>query len=112
LEDNEHHRGSKRDVDHFSRIMFGNREPRDTSYSKGSSDSRADWFFGRRKKENEQKQDQEQPVQNKVEDFMNNVDIELLFETYDTLIKTTEQYKPLFKGMVPFFSKITDKFKN
>ena len=111
MEDNEHHRKSTKDNDHFSRVMFGNRQPRGTSHAKGSSETRTDWFFGSRKKENEQKPQQEEPVQSKVENFMNNVDIELLFDTYDNLIKTKELYKPLFKGMAPIFSKITGKFK-
>ena len=42
---------------------------------------------------------------------MNNVDIDLLLQTYDTLLETTKQYKPLLKGITPFFSKITQKFK-
>ncbi|WP_144550720.1 hypothetical protein [Bacillus sp. X1(2014)] len=117
MEDNEHQQKSTRDLDHFSRIMFGNRQPRGTSHSKSSSESRKNrndgWFFGRRKKQDEHKQqpEQEQSIQDKVENIMNNVDIELLFNTFDTIVTTTEQYKPLFKEMAPFISKFTDKFK-
>ncbi|WP_026568309.1 hypothetical protein [Bacillus sp. UNC41MFS5] len=116
MEDKEHQRKSKREMDHFSRVMFGNRQQRDKSHSKDSSEPKTnrndDWFFGRRKKQDEHKQqEQEQSIQDKVENIMNNVDIELLFDTYDTIVTTTEQYKPLFKGMAPFFSKITDVFK-
>lgn len=104
----------QKSMDHFSSFMFGNRQPRD---SKDNSDTRSnpsdDWFFGRRRKEaGSSNKDHPTPTtQNKVENFFNNVDIELLFDTYDTIVKTTEQYKPLLKGIAPFFSKFTNKFK-
>ncbi|PFP30882.1 hypothetical protein COJ96_02660 [Bacillus sp. AFS073361] len=114
MEDNERQRKSTRGRDHFSKVMFGDRQPRGTSQSKDSSEPRTNrydnWFFGRGKKQDEHKQ-QEQSFHDKVENIMNNVDLELLFDTYDTIVTTTEQYKPLFKEMAPFFSKFTDKFK-
>lgn len=97
--------------------MFGNRQPRGTYHSKDNTDTRSnpsdDWFFGRRRKEagSSNKDHQTPTTQNKVENFINNVDIELLFETYDTIVTTTEQFKPLFKEIAPFFSKLTNKFK-
>lgn len=119
MEDNDHSRKEKstREIDHFSRFMFGNRQPRGTNHSKDNSDpkpnSSDDWFLGRRRKEavSSDKDHQTQTTQSKVENFINNVDIELLFKTYDTIVTTTEQYKPLFKEIAPFFSKFTNKFK-
>jgi hypothetical protein len=121
LADNDHNRKqtSTREVDRFSRFMFGGLKPRGTTHSQENSDTRSnhtnDWFLGRSRKEpvssNKDKDQQTQTTQNKVENFINNVDIDLLFETYDTIVTTTEQYKPLLKGIAPFFSKITSKFK-
>ncbi|WP_026568307.1 hypothetical protein [Bacillus sp. UNC41MFS5] len=116
MEDNDHRRKQNKEIDLFSRVMFGKRQSKDIDHSQESSDTRAkhnlDWL-GRRRKEavTSKKDHQTQTTQNKVENFMNNLDIELLFETYDTIKTTTEQYKPLIKGMAPFFSKITGKFK-
>jgi hypothetical protein len=119
-------------MDPFSRLMFGNRKPRETqkeneNHSQDipepteplSPDTRSnhhdDWFFGRRRKEpvsgNKDSQNQTQSTQNQIENFMNNVDIGLLMETYDTIVTTTKQYKPLIKEIAPFFSKISKKFK-
>ncbi|MEH7307549.1 hypothetical protein [Neobacillus drentensis] len=106
MEDHDQKQKLKREVDRISRFMFGNR----TQHSKEKS-NKDDWFFGRRRKETETKKEDSQPLQNKVESFMDNVDIEKLFETYDTFVTTKEQLKPLFKEIVPFFSKFTNKFK-
>ncbi|MDR7238736.1 hypothetical protein [Neobacillus drentensis] len=100
---------STREIDPFSKFMFGNRKPRGSNHSQESTEQKGDWLFGRRRKGNENKETQ--TTQNKLENMMNNVDIEQLFETYDTLKTTTEQYKPVLKGITPFFSKFTNKFK-
>ena len=110
--DHQQKQKSTREMDPFSRFMFGNRKPRGSNHSEESTepdDFKKDLFFGRRRKGNENKETQ--TTQNKLENMMNNVDIELLLETYDTLVTTTEQYKPVLKGIVPFFSKFTNKFK-
>ena len=44
-----------------------------------------------------------------IENFINNVDIGLLMETYDTIVTTSKQFKPLIKEAAPFFSKIIEK---
>ena len=51
-------------------------------------------------------------TQNQIENFINNVDIELLMETYDTLVTTSKQLKPLIKEITPFFHQISKKFKS
>jgi hypothetical protein len=113
VDGNDHHQEQKstRETDHFSSFMFGNRKPRGTHNSQEipeQKDSRSnhlnDWFLGRRKKETKNKQTQ-------LENFINNVDIGLLMETYDTIVATTKQYKPLIKEITPFFSKIIKKAK-
>ncbi|NHC42235.1 hypothetical protein G6549_20095 [Bacillus sp. MM2020_1] len=133
MERNDHkEQKSNREMDSFSRFMFGNRKPRE-SHKESENNSQVnleqnkrlsfntrsnrndDWFFGRRRKEpvsdNKNSQNRIQNTQNKIENFMNNVDMELLFETFDTLVTTTNQYKPLIKEIAPFFSKISKKFK-
>ncbi|MEH7074287.1 hypothetical protein [Neobacillus drentensis] len=119
MEDKDHHRKQKstREVDRFSKFMFGNRQPRGTSQTEEDSTSRTKrndgWFWGRGIRENRTHNHDHQPqtMQNKVENIMNNVDIELLFETFETIKATTEQYKPLLKEITPYFSKFTSKFK-
>ncbi|MBV7508942.1 hypothetical protein KW850_27445 [Bacillus sp. sid0103] len=106
MEDNDQKQKLKREIDRFSKFMFGNR----THHSKEKSHNN-DWFFGRRRKETETKKEDSHPPQNKVEDFMNNVDIEKLFETYDTFVTTKEQLKPFLKEIAPFIGKFTNKFK-
>ncbi|PEQ83990.1 hypothetical protein CN481_23510 [Bacillus sp. AFS006103] len=111
MDGKDHHQKEKstREMDPFSRFMFGNRKPRRSNHSTERTEPKGDWFFGRRRKGNENKETQ--TTQNKLENMMNNVDIELLLETYDILVTTTEQYKPILKGIVPFISKFTNKFK-
>lgn len=133
MERNDHkEQKSKREMDSFSRFMFGNRKPRETHKEsehnsqvnleqnqrlsfKTRSNRNDDWIFGRRRKEpvsdNKDSQNRVQNTQNKIENFINNVDMELLFDTIDTLVTTTKQYKPLIKEIAPFFSKISKKIK-
>ena len=102
-----------REIDHFSSFVFGNRRPSGTHNSQEipeQKNSRAnhlkDWFMGRRREENKNKKQQ-----NQVENFINNVDIELLMETYDTIVATSKQFKPLMKEITPLFCKISKKDK-
>lgn len=134
MEGNDHHQKQKsnKEMDPFSRFMFENRKTRETLKESKihsqdipeqkehlSFDTRSnhhdDWFFGRRRKEavsgNKNRQNQTQNSQNQIENFMNNIDFGLLMETYDTIVTTSKQYKPLIKEIAPFFSKITNKFK-
>jgi hypothetical protein len=133
VERNDHkEQKSNREMDSFSRFMFGNRKLRETHKESEHnsqvnleqnqrlsfntrSNRNDDWIFGRRRKEpvsdNKDSQNRIQDTQNKIENFINNVDMELLFETFDTLVTTTKQYKPLIKEIAPFFSEISKKFK-
>lgn len=136
MEEKDHHQQHKsnKEIDPFSRFMFGRRIPRETheesdNHSQETPEhneqesfhtlTRAnhynDWFFGRRREESasEHKHSQQQPqnTQTQIEKMMNNIDIGLLMETLDTIVETTKQYKPIIKGIAPFFSKFTSKFK-
>jgi hypothetical protein len=114
------------EIDHFSRFMFGNSKHRET-YKESENNSQEfleqneptssdrnsnridDWFFGFSRKEPTQSAP---TTQNQIENFINNVDIELLMETYDTLVTTSKQLKPLIKEVSPFFHQIRKKFKS
>ena len=114
------------EIDPFSRFMFGNSKHRET-YKESENNSQEfleqnehssfdrdsnridDWFFGSRRKEPTQSAP---TTQNQIENFINNVDIELLMETYDTLVTTSKQLKPLIKEISPFFHQISKKFKS
>ncbi|MEH7178865.1 hypothetical protein [Neobacillus vireti] len=135
MEGNDHNQKHKsnREMDPFSRLMFGNRKSRETykesenisqeileqkeqlSFDTRSNLNVDDWFFGRRRKESvsghQNRQKQTQNTQNKIEHFINNVDIGLLMETFDTIVATSKQFKPLIKEAAPFFSKMYKKFK-
>ena len=134
MEEKDHHQDqtSHREIDPFSRLMFGQRKPKEThtesdnhqqeipeQNEKTSFHTRAnyrnDWLFGRRRQEpvsdHKNKPQQTKSAPNQLENLINNVDIGLLMETIDTFVETTKQYKPIIKEIVPFFSKITKKFK-
>ena len=113
------------ETDQFSRFMFGNNIQRET-YKKGeyktqempeqkeqsSFDSTTnqidDWFFGLRRKDPATRT---HTSQNQIENVLNNVDFELLMETIDMFITTSEQYKPLFKEFNPFLNRFIKKVK-
>ena len=46
-----------------------------------------------------------QTIQNQIENLLNNVDLELLMETYDTVVTSSKQLKPLIKKITPFLRK-------
>ena len=110
----------------FSPFIFGNRKQRET-YTKSENNSQEfleqneqssfdsksnridDWVFGSRRKEPTQSVP---TTQNQIENFINNVDIELLMETYDMLIDTSKQLKPLMKEITPLFHRFSKKFKS
>ena len=46
-----------------------------------------------------------QTIQNQIENLLNNVDLELLMETYDTVVTSSKQFKPLINKITPFFRK-------
>lgn len=105
--------------------MFGNRKPREP-HKESDHDSQeipeqneqasfktranhdGDWLFGRRR---EEPASENKKSQGPVENFINNVDFGLLMETLDTIVETTKQYKPIIKGIAPYFSKFTKRFK-
>src|SRR4051812_18888502 len=106
--------------------MFGNSKHRETykesennsqefpeQNEHSSFDSKSnrtdDWFFGSRRKEPTQSAP---TIQNQIEDYINNVDIELLMETFDTIVTTSKQLKPLMKEITPFFHQFSKKFKS
>ena len=46
-----------------------------------------------------------QTIQNQIENLLNNVDLELLMETYDTVVTSSKHLKPLINKITPFFRK-------
>ena len=114
------------EIDQFSRFIFGNSKQRETEKESENNSQEFleqneqtsfdrnsncidDWFFGSRRKEPTQST---LTIQNQIEGYINNVDIELLMETYDTLVTTSKQLKPLIKEITPFFHQISNKFKS
>ncbi|MDQ0270027.1 hypothetical protein [Cytobacillus purgationiresistens] len=124
--DNQQKQKPNGEIDHFSRFFFGNSKHRET-YKKGENDSQElpeqkeqssydsrynrnnDWFFGVKRKEHTPSP---QTNQNHIENILNNVDFELLMETFDMLVTTTEPLKPLIKEITPFFHRFSKKFKS
>ena len=124
--DNKQKQKPNEEIDPFSRFIFGNHKQRET-YTESENDSQElpeqneqssfdnrsnrtdDWFFGSRRKEPTQSAP---TIQNQIEDYINNVDIELLMETFDTIVTTSKQFKPLMKEITPFFHRFSKKFKS
>ena len=124
--DNKQKQKPNGEIDPFSRFMFGNRKQRET-YKESENNSQElpeqneqssfdnksnrtdDWVFGSRRKEPTQSAP---TIQNQIEDYINNVDIELLMETFDTIVTTSKQLKPLMKEITPFFHRFSKKFKS
>ena len=107
------------EINHFTRLMFGNKKHREV-YKEGelpkqeehpSFDNRSngidDWFFGIRKKE--EPATSTPPIHNQIENLINNVDFDLLMETIDSLVTVSKPYKPLFEKVTPFFRKFSEK---
>ncbi|QCJ44729.1 hypothetical protein FAY30_24165 [Bacillus sp. S3] len=124
MEENDHKgkQGLNGEMDHFSRFLFGNRHHRETykedennseeheehlSFSHNRSNRIDHWLFGPRRTE----QDGTLSNQNQVENLPNNLDFELLMETIDMFIETSNQYKPLFKKIPLFFNQFIKEFK-
>ena len=98
--------------------FFGSRKKEPTSSAQTpqnqiSFDNRSnrtdEWFFGSRRKE---PTSSAQTPQDQIENFINNLDFELLMETYDMLVDTSKQLKPLMKEITPFFHRFSKKFKS
>jgi hypothetical protein len=126
LVENDHKQKTNGEIDPFSRFWFGNSKHRETDKESENNSQELleqkehssfdrnsnrvdDWFFGLRRKEPTQSAP---TTQNQIEDFLNNLDIELLMETYDSLVTTSKQLKPLIKEISPLFHQISKKFKS
>ena len=128
MEQNDHQQKTKsnREIDHFSRLMFGNREHRATHKEndnnsqeyleqnehksfESKSKRKDDWGFGSRRKE---PAPSAQTLQNQIENLLNNVDFDLLMETYDEVVTLSKQLKPVMKEITPIFQQITKKIKS
>ncbi len=117
-----------RDIDSFSNFMFGNRKHRDSNENDNNSQEfpekneqssivdrtnrMDDWFFGTGRKESSTTTHTTDSTQDKIENLLNNVDINLLMETVDMLVATSKQFKPLIKEITPVLNKFTKKFKS
>ena len=111
------------EIDRFSQFFFGKSSHRESD-KKAENDSQVlseqkeqtsyddrynrnnDWFFGVKRKEDTPSP---QTDQNHIENILNNVDFELLMETIDMLVTTTQ---PLIKEITPFVHRFIKKFKS
>ena len=111
------------EIDRFSQFFFGKSTHRESN-KKDENDSQVlpeqkeqsshddrynrynDWFFGVKRKDDTPSP---QTDQNHIETILNNVDFELLMETIDMLVTTTQ---PLIKEITPFFHRFIKKFKS
>jgi hypothetical protein len=123
--DNQQKQKPKREIDQFSKFMFGNRKHRETYEGEnnsleiseqkeqssfiGRTNRMDDWFFGSRRKESATSTP---TTQDKIENLLNNVDFDLLMETIDMFVTTSKQFKPLFKEITPLLHRLSKKFKS
>ena len=121
--DKQHNQKPNGEIDRFSQFFFGKSSHRESD-KKAENDSQVlseqkeqtsyddrynrhnDWFFGVKRKEDAPSP---QTDQNHIENILNNVDFELLMETIDMLVTTTQ---PLIKEITPFFHRFIKKFKS
>jgi hypothetical protein len=117
-----------RENDSFSKFMFGNRKHKDSyevednsqEFPKQKEQSSIanrtgrmdDWFFGSGRKESSTTTHTTHTSQDKIENLLNNVDINLLMETIDMFVATSKQFKPLIKEITPVLNKFSKKFKS
>jgi hypothetical protein len=126
--DNKQRQEPNEEIDRFSIFMFGNNRHRET-YKEGEYNNNSpempeqkeqssfdsttnlfdNWFFGSRRKGPETSTS---TTQNQIENLLNNVDVDLLMETIDMFVATSEQFKPLFKEITPFINRFSKKFKS
>lgn len=94
--------------DPFTRMMFGSRSEEHSS--------KQDWMFGSRTEERSSKQDwilgrktaeheEKNSAQAKVEQILENVDLDGLMNNFDTLMSSVGELKPLMKKAGPFLQK-------
>jgi hypothetical protein len=114
-----------REIDSFSKFMFGNRNHKDSYEDEDNSqefpeqkkqssianrtDRMDDWFFGSGRKESSTTT---HTSQDKIENLLNNVDINLLMETIDMFVATSKQFKPLIKEITPVLNRFSKKIKS
>lgn len=129
-DDNHLKKEPNRELDRFSRFMFGVRKQReenkkDEDISQDNPEQKEapsihrktnkfdNWFFGSRRQEVESSAPTRQnQLEQQVENILNQVDIGLLMETIDMLVETTKQYKPILKKFTPMFNQFKKKFKS
>jgi hypothetical protein len=126
LVENDHKQKTNGEIDPFSRFWFGNSKHRETDKESENNSQEFrkqnehtsfdrnsnridDWSFGLRRREPTKSTP---TTQDQIENFLNNLDIELLMETYDSLVTTSKQLKPLIKEISPIFHQIRNKFKS
>jgi hypothetical protein len=117
--DNKDKQRPNREIDPFSRFLFGTSKHRETSKESENnsqempSNRNNDWFFGTRRKEpvNSAPTTQNQ-IEHQIENLLKNVDVEKLMETIDMLADTSKHFKPLIKEITPFFNQMIKKFKS
>ncbi|KIL50014.1 hypothetical protein [Jeotgalibacillus soli] len=71
-----------------------------------------DWIFGSRRKESVANKEKVSISPNQQENFLNNVNVEDLFVTMDTLVKSFNKIKPLIKEAKPYFLPLLKKLKS
>ena len=111
---------SEHEVDRFSILMFGNKrqrrapkeieeieETKDHQTSSIKRPQRLDWISGRRR---EEPTHQTKDAENHVEQFLNGIDQQLLFETLDTAAAFMNTMKPLLEEIKPHLNSVITRF--
>ncbi|WP_080847253.1 hypothetical protein [Cytobacillus gottheilii] len=88
--------------DRFSQLMFGR--------SRQERPEKQDWILGR-KIEHTENNDPKNPTQEKIEQILENVDLDGLMNNFDTLMSSVGELKPLMKKASPFLQKFLNSEK-
>lgn len=108
---------SEHEMDRFSILMFGNKRQRrapkeieeteDHQTSSIKRPQRLDWISGRRR---EEPTHQTKDTENHVEQFLNGIDQQLLFQTLDTAAAFMNTMKPLLEEIKPHLNSVITRF--
>lgn len=110
----EHDQKNSRNRDPFDQLMFGQSNSENLKELKVSDSQDSEkilhdpWSFNMGRKEHRERVET-YDENNKVDMLLNNIDLDQLMKTIDTLMNSAHQLKPLFKKVAPFIEQFLKK---
>lgn len=111
-------RNRRKASDPFSQFLFGAHSPqrreRDDEHERISDHSSPQRNYARQRNQNSQLRERNESAlinPASIEKYLNNLDVNLLYENIDLLMKTAEQFKPLYNELNPIIMKFLKRNK-